>query len=111
MTIAFCVIAIAFSLPSSYNVTINRSNIMTVIDYEHIFNMARQLRLEERLKLLQALLDTVTGDVVESSPRRSIFELKGVGRDMWRKIDVDEYIRRERASKVTEIEITVVADL
>lgn len=71
---------------------------MTVMDYEHILNMARQLRLEERLKLLQALLDTVTGDVVESRPRRSIFELKGVGRDMWRKIDVDEYIRRERAS-------------
>lgn len=69
--------------------TIERSSITTVIDYDHIFNMARQLRLEERLKLLQALLDTVTGDVVESSPRRSIFELKGVGREMAQTEDED----------------------
>lgn len=38
--------------------------------------MARQLQLEERPKFLQALLDAVTGDVIESRPRRGIFELK-----------------------------------
>ena len=71
---------------------------MTTADYEQIAGMARQLGLKERLQLLQELLGTISSDVVEAGSKRSIFELKGVGAEMWRKIDVDEYIRQERAS-------------
>lgn len=71
---------------------------MTTVEYEQIANMARQLGLRERLQLLQDLLGTISNDVVETGSKRSIFELKGVGAEMWREIDVDEYIRQERAS-------------
>jgi hypothetical protein len=71
---------------------------MTTAEYEQIANMARQLGLRERLQLLQELLGTISNDVVETGSKRSIFELKGVGAEMWRDIDVDEYIRQERAS-------------
>ena len=71
---------------------------MTTVEYEQIANMARQLGLRERLQLLQELLGTISNDVVETGSKRSIFELKGVGAEMWREIDVDEYIRQERAS-------------
>lgn len=71
---------------------------MTTADYERIANMARQLGLNDRLKLLQELLSTIRSEVSEPATKHSIFELKGVGADMWQKIDVDEYIRRERAS-------------
>lgn len=71
---------------------------MTTAEYEQIANMARQLGLKERLQLLQELLGTISSDVAETGSKRSIFELKGVGAEMWREIDVDEYIRQERAS-------------
>jgi len=71
---------------------------MNTAEYEQIAQMARELELNERLKLLQELLGTITSDVVEKPAKRSIFEIRGVGAEMWRQIDVDEYIRQERAS-------------
>ena len=51
--------------------------------------------LRERLQLLQELLGTISSsDDVENDSKRSIFELKGVGAEMWREIDVDEYFDR-----------------
>jgi hypothetical protein len=32
------------------------------------------------------------------APKRSILELKGIGKDMWRGIDVEEYIREMRGN-------------
>ena len=71
---------------------------MTTAEYEQIASMARQLGLKERLQLLQELLGTISSDVDKTGSKHSIFELKGVGAEMWREIDVDEYIRQERAS-------------
>lgn len=71
---------------------------MTTAEYEQIVNMARQLGVIQRVQLMQDLLDMIFNDVVEIKTKHSIFELKGVGAEMWRKIDVDEYIRQERAS-------------
>jgi hypothetical protein len=31
-------------------------------------------------------------------PRRDILELDGLGMELWRSIDVDEYLRKERDS-------------
>lgn len=45
---------------------------------------------QEVTHLLQKLL--------EVPPSRSILELRGLGKDLWQGIDVDEYIERERAA-------------
>lgn len=67
-------------------------------EYEPVASMALQLELVDRLRLLQELLGTITNEVVEEPAKHSIFELKGVGAEMWREIDVNEYLRNERAS-------------
>ena len=44
-------------------------------------------------------LETLRGLVaVSGEPRHSILELKGLGKEIWEGIDVDEYIREERRS-------------
>ncbi|MDX1997250.1 MAG: hypothetical protein SF066_05990 [Thermoanaerobaculia bacterium] len=45
---------------------------------------------QEVTHLLQKLL--------EVPPSRSILELRGLGKDLWQGIDVDEYIERERSA-------------
>ena len=56
---------------------------------------------------LAALVDNAPGTgltladllpVLASRGKHSIMELEGLGADFWRTIDVEEYIRRERAS-------------
>jgi hypothetical protein len=59
-------------------------------------------------ELSDAELESVSADVkrlsekVSGSPpverKRTLRDLKGVGKELWRAIDVDEYIRRERNS-------------
>ena len=59
-------------------------------------------------ELSDAEIERVSADVkrlcenVETSPpierKRDLRDLKGVGKDLWRAIDVDEYIRQERDS-------------
>ena len=71
---------------------------MTTTDYEEVAHRARHLALAERLQLIQELLATISTEVTVPSRKRSIFELQGVGRDMLRAIDVDEYISSERSS-------------
>lgn len=71
---------------------------MTTTNYDEVANQARHLALAERLQLIQELLDTISSEVTVPSQKRSILELQGVGREMWRAIDVDEYISSERSS-------------
>jgi hypothetical protein len=71
---------------------------MSTIEYEEVVTMARGLELRERLQLLHELLRTISTDVADAPSKHSIFELKGVNAKMWREINVDNYIREERAS-------------
>ena len=71
---------------------------MTETDYEAVANRARHLALAERLQLIQELLATISTELTVPAAKRSILELQGIGRDMWRAIDVDEYISSERSS-------------
>ena len=73
---------------------------MTETDYEAVANRARHLALAERLQLIQELLATISTELTVPAAKRSILELQGIGRDMWRAIDADEYISSERSSWV-----------
>ena len=60
------------------------SRIVTTVEYKYIIDMAQQLGLRERLELLQELLIMISSDITETESKCSIFELKGVGAEMWR---------------------------
>lgn len=71
---------------------------MAATTYQEVLILARQLDVSDRIKLLKALLASIGTEVNPEGTQRSILELKGLGREIWRDIDVDKYIQEERAS-------------
>jgi hypothetical protein len=68
---------------------------MATPTYEDVLNRARQLSAEEQLALLEALAAMVREG---AAPRQScsILELQGLGKHIWRGMDAQEYVSRER---------------
>ena len=65
--------------------------------YTDALSLARQLDLSEQLRLLEALAAMVRQRLPAQS-RRSILELRGLGKEIWQGVDVQAYIPQERAS-------------
>ncbi|MDA0243080.1 MAG: hypothetical protein OT477_06670 [Chloroflexi bacterium] len=70
---------------------------MNTVTYQEALQMTRHLTLADRVRLLEALAHTIRLEVADK-PSRSILELEGLGQEMWRQIDVDQYIQTERDS-------------
>ena len=49
----------------------------------------------ERRSVAQQVAQMLS-DALEAPPKRSIMELEGLGKELWRGIDAAEHIRRER---------------
>lgn len=65
--------------------------------YRIVFSQVRQLPTEEQLRLLEDL-SVMLRKGITRKPKHRITELKGLGKEVWEGIDVDEYIRQERDS-------------
>jgi hypothetical protein len=67
---------------------------------ETILEEIRALSVEERKRLIGAIVDTLT-ESAEQPPRkkRSILEFEGVGADMWQGIDAQEYVNHLRSGR------------
>ncbi|MBX2968884.1 MAG: hypothetical protein KF803_05910 [Cyclobacteriaceae bacterium] len=57
-----------------------------------ILDEIHKLSQEERRIVLQELLNSLQKD----KPQRKITELAGLGKDIWKGLDVEDYIRNER---------------
>jgi len=68
---------------------------MSTEEYRTIRNQVRQLSTDEQFRLLEDLVAILKK---KSRPQHSILELKGLGKEIWEGVDVDEYIRQERDS-------------
>jgi hypothetical protein len=55
-----------------------------------LIDASRRLSLEDR----RALVETLRGELEEGDG--DIAELEGLGEEVWRDIDVDDYVRQER---------------
>lgn len=67
---------------------------MTPSPYEEILKRAQtELSREEQIKLSTQLSTLPSG-----KERRSITELEGLGKEIWKEVDPDEYVARERDS-------------
>lgn len=65
--------------------------------YRIVLNQVRQLSTDEQFQMLEDLAVMVRQGIMRK-PQHSILELKGLGKEVWEVIDVDEYIRQERGS-------------
>lgn len=70
---------------------------MATVDYRAALEIATALTLEDRLRLIKEL---GAGLAAEDLPRRrrSIMEICGLGQEVWRGVDAQEYVNSERAA-------------
>ncbi len=69
---------------------------MAAESYEEILKRAQaELSLEEQTKLLEQLSRYVGR---KNGGRHRITDLKGLGKEIWRGVDADDYVAKERDS-------------
>lgn len=67
-------------------------------DYRKALETVRLLSLREQLALIAEVAAQLRQQISVEPRRRSILELRGLGKEIWSKINIDEYLRQERTS-------------
>jgi hypothetical protein len=92
---------ICFGELTGYNNSITtvrgKENGMTVLEYNDLLEHVSHLSQQEKVDLLAELANQVRDDSHQGK-KRSIGELRGLGKEIWAGIDAQEYVDRERAS-------------
>jgi hypothetical protein len=65
---------------------------------QDVLGMSRELPRADRLRLISLLSEDLLGEMGWGEEPVDMLSLAGVGADVWDKIDVDAYLREERAS-------------
>jgi hypothetical protein len=65
--------------------------------YIEIRRQIEALSADEQLRLLEDLASIVRQRAA-TQPKRSILELKGLGKEIWQDIEAQEYVNQERDS-------------
>jgi hypothetical protein len=65
--------------------------------YIEAMKLVLQLEPLDQLRLVAEVASLVQSRLMPKPPR-SIMELEGLGKEIWQDVDVDEYIKEERAS-------------
>ena len=65
--------------------------------YYEALSRVQHLPDADQLRLLEKLVATIRRPIT-IRPRRSIMELQGLGKEIWRGMDAQEYVNRERDS-------------
>lgn len=65
--------------------------------YQDIRRQVETLTANEQLRLLEELAAIVRRRM-GVKPKRSILELEGLGKEVWKGLDAQEYVNQERAS-------------
>jgi hypothetical protein len=70
---------------------------MAVTSYESVLHLAESLSHEDQLRLIQELMSH-TGEHTTGLDKTSVLTLHGLGAEIWKDIDAQEYVSRERSS-------------
>ncbi len=70
---------------------------MQIISHEKLLNEVEKLNQSEQLQLLEKIAALIRRRTTAKT-RRSILELQGVGKSIWKDIDAQQYIYKERES-------------
>ena len=65
--------------------------------YQEVRRQIESLTLDKQMRLMQELASIVSHRT-PAKYKRNIMELEGLGKDIWRGIDAQEYVDRERQS-------------
>lgn len=69
----------------------------STVPYYDVMNRVHRLTSNDQLRLLEDLAALIHQKAVIPK-KRSILELQGLGKEIWKNIDVQEYINKERSS-------------
>jgi len=69
-----------------------------VLTYEDYVKGIDKLEPEQQLNLVELLTARLKKQIGRKSGKRKISELEGLGAKLWKSIEVEEYIRKERNS-------------
>jgi DNA-binding HxlR family transcriptional regulator len=70
---------------------------MPEVNYAQVMSEIKNLNLSDQLRLLEEMATLIRKKASKTKPR-SILELKGRGRDIWKGLNVKAYIDEERSS-------------
>ena len=73
----------------------NKNNTLSYQDY---VKGIEKLKPEEQLSLVSLISERLKERLPERKSKHKITELKGLGADVWRDIDTENYLREERES-------------
>jgi hypothetical protein len=68
------------------------------IKHEHLISEIKNLNLTDQLRLLEEVAGLIRQKTAESKRNRSIMELQGRGKDVWKDLNVKDYLNEERSS-------------
>jgi hypothetical protein len=68
-------------------------------NYQEVLLQAQSLTFEEQIRLIEHLSSLIRQKVTMTpKPKHSIFELRGLGKEIWNGVDAQEYVNQERDS-------------
>lgn len=70
---------------------------MPEANYNHVVSEIKTLNLSDQLRLLEQMA-VIIRQKTNTGRTRSILELKGKGKDIWKGVDVKTYLDEERSS-------------
>jgi hypothetical protein len=76
---------------------IRRTAKMNVTNAEKVYKEISLLTDNEKITLLSKLMLEISANI-KKEQKVNIYDLKGVGKDIWEGIDAQEYVKKERES-------------
>jgi DNA-binding HxlR family transcriptional regulator len=70
---------------------------MSEVNYKQVMSEIKSLNLSDQLRILEEMATLIRKKASKTKPR-SILELKGKGKDIWKGLNVKAYIDEERSS-------------
>ena len=70
---------------------------MPEVSYNRVISEIKTLNLSDQLRLLEEMAALIRKETSKTKPR-SILELQGKGKDIWKELNVKAYIDEERSS-------------
>ena len=63
-----------------------------------VLRLMRELPLEDKLRLIGLLTEDLREEMEREGDPVDVLSLVGLGAEVWREVDVDEYVDQERGS-------------
>lgn len=68
------------------------------LTYNDYVKGIQRLKPEEQLRLIEIITARLKKDITSKKQKHSVMELEGLGADIWKGIDAQDYVREERES-------------